>query len=422
MKESALLFVAALVLGFGLVACSSVSSPLRTALVDITGESRTIEVYPPGVSPWPIAVHKQALSIGGLLNIPDVGQEFEFPGSRDVTTAVGIAVAQSYRLVGEAEVPPEWDVVTRVRAALEETQALALDASLLTAEIAALKSRMRDEGGDFDQAELKARILERVAVERDLKVARAKLRDLANTPGVVIARWDAKGESGTRVQGSPAVALGLESTDDRSGFVILGGLRVVSLVFGEDFWWLINNLRPHEKKHVEQIGVTTQLIQARDVAYTSSLLVNRAVEIQAEIRRLGMGEIEAARLSSYWSFVGQYSNAGNLPRIKWVREPFCMVCSLDLPGLADPGHRALQKAFRVEEKNVDLASYQGWRTVSANVTYLRDVPLFFKWSEHAQEYAARREMKPSRSCPFCGEVEEPAVIRGWEEPPEEARR
>lgn len=203
---------------------------------------------------------------------------------------------------------------------------------------------------------------------------------------------------------------GAFASENRSGFVILGGLRVVSVVFGEDFLWLLNNLREHEKKYISEIGVVTHMIQAKDLAYTSDFSIARVAALRAELSPEGFEGVERARIDAYWAFAGQFSNVGNMPRVTWKREPFCMVCSLDLPGLAEPRDRALQKVFHVHEKPVDPATYQGWRTVTANVVHLGGV---VPWRTHAAKYARTRTMWPSRVCPFCGKNDQAVTIEGW---------
>jgi len=396
-------------------ACSTRRAHMRTAIVELTGEAREISVFPSPHSPVAVASHRQMLSIGGLINLPDVGQQVQFPGRDDVTTAVGIAVAQSYRIVGETELPTEaaagpdgelkLSAVGQVRDALERVQALALEASLLTSEIHSMP---------FDdplrESLLEDRTRRRAQVEADLGQAQADLRRAANRPGIVVARWNAGEEAGA---GWSWFSTAGEWREARSGFVVLGGLRVVSLVLGEDFWWLLNNLRPHEKSYIDQIGMTTSLIQVRELAYTSDLLTRQGLALQARLADLDSGQLAAARVGAYWSFVGQYTNSGNLPRIEWKREPFCAVCSLDLPELARAPDRALQACFGVDQASWDASTLQGWRTISATVTFLRDVPGFLRWKDVAEEYAKQRKMWPAPACPKCGGNEQPAAIHGW---------
>ena len=387
---------------FGL---SAASGPIRTSLVDLTGEARSVSVGAPGFFSAEIATHKQALSIGGLLNIPDVGQEFEFPGKDDVTTAVGISVVQSYRLIGEGGAPDDPTLVTQVRGALEEVQQLALRATTAAAEL----SERANAGEDLPTAGARVSIEtlreRRDRAEAELEAGRKRLNHLANTPGIIIARWDQEERSGVIANLFGLGEVSSKSKEGRSGFVVLGGLRVVSLVLGEDFWWLINNLRPHEKKHIEQIGIVTQMLQARDVAYTSGLTLEIGTDLLTSLRRDGgFSKLDDARIAGYWSFAGTFLNAGNLPRIEWKREPMCMVCGLDLPGLAEPKDRALQQHFDVhEDEGLAASSFQGWRTVSANITYVRDICLFHSWSDHASKYSDPRRMHSAPSCSYCGD-------------------
>ncbi len=399
---------------------------MHTAIIDLTGESRVVRSKGGPFDLVTIASHHQAVSIAGILQMPDIGQEFNFPAKHDITTAVGIAVAQSYRLIGEADVPDGWNRVTEVRAALEEVQAEALRASLLTMEIVRLRRTAEGlrRSGDLEGAvraenDAAEMATERSGIEEELRKAEKRLRDVANTPGIIVARWKAGRSGGGSLDLGAVASTGAFASENRSGFVILGGLRVVSVVFGEDFWWLLNNLRKHEKKYISEIGVVTHIIQAKDLAYTSDLSVARVAALRAELSPKGFESVERARIDAYWAFAGQFSNVGNMPRVVWKREPFCMVCSLDLPGLAEPRDRALQKVFHIHEKPVDPATYQGWRTVTAGMMHLGGV---VPWRTHAAKYAQTRTMWPSRACPFCGKNDQAVTIEGWPDAEEELQK
>lgn len=407
------------VLAAMLAGCSSsIAHPIRTSLIDITGESRQIDV-PSGWSfLGPIAQHRQATSVAGLLHIPDAGQEFQFSGGDDVTTAVGVAVLQSYRLIGEADCIDGADKVRAARAALEGAQEAASVVSSTTLDIASARRELA-AAGEPDRAPWRARIDVLVArrdqEEGALAAAREALRAAANQTGIMIARWDARERGGTSIELAGG-RIGVDAADARAGFVILAGLRVATVVFGEDFWWLLNNLRPHEKDYIDQIGIATHLLQARDVAYTSDLSVGVSAAIELQLRAGALDLEDRARLAAYWSFTGQYTNSGTLPRVTWKREPFCFACSLDLPELAEQCERTLPNSMQVAGDAYGPASFQGWRTVAATITYLRDVPLFFgwkafSWKEHAAKYAESRTMRGAPACPRCSGTDR-AVVPG----------
>ncbi len=402
-----------------LAGCSAEQNPMRTSLVDITGESRTVPVYTDWFHLFPIAEHRQATSVAGVLLMPDVGQEFQFSGGHDVTTAVGVAVLQSYRLIAESEPPADacghdapGAAVTAVRDALERSQQYALDASAMAVELAALRGQLKSGGDDTVKAEIKRRTLDLAEKERHLQRAKDDLRLAANRPGIMIARWKATGEAGLSAKAADAGSLAVSGEDTRAGFVILGGLRVVTLVPGEDFWWLINNLRDADKEYLERIGLTTHLIQARDLAYVSDLSTTRTAAFLLDVRKLGGTGIEQAKIAGYWSFSGQYSNSGNMGRVTWRREPFCAVCGMDLPGLSPARDPPLQQKFGVHAAHLDPATYQGWRTISATVTNLRDAPFGIDWVKQAAKYKAKRTMWSAPACPFCGGRTCPVVIEG----------
>lgn len=196
------LFILAAALSAG--GCAQRGAPMHTAIIDLTGESRVVRSKGGPFDLVTIASHHQTVSIAGILQMPDVGQGFNFPAKHDITTAVGIAVAQSYRLIGEADVPDGWNRVTEVRAALEDVQAEALRASLLTMEIVRLRRtaeglcRSRDLEGTV-RAKNDAAIAattERNGVEEELRKAEKRLREVANTPGIIVARWKADRSGG----------------------------------------------------------------------------------------------------------------------------------------------------------------------------------------------------------------------------------
>jgi hypothetical protein len=398
-------------------ACSSpAKAPMRTALFDLTGESRSVRVYPVKCNvlarlfDCPVAVHRQAVSIPGLLNVPDVGQLFHFPGHRDVTTATGVAVVQSYRLIGETEpevTPP--GTVACVRNALERAQASAFEATRLAKELERLRMPSKAENVATEQDEIDTAARRLRKAEQELAKANEALRKAANQPGVVVARWsiDEERRLGAPVSGG---SLGIQRVEASSGFVILAGIRTVSLVFGEDFWWLLNNLRPKERDYIEEIGISTSLLQAREVAYASDSLYRLALALENDVQGRAVDNSLGLKLTSYWSTLASLSNSGHMPSIVWKREPFCAACGLDLPGLAAVEERALQRCFDVESDELDPASYQGWRTVAATISFLRDVPSL-KWKDHARTYAKRRLMWSAPCCPFCSKNERPVEVR-----------
>lgn len=331
--------------------------------------------------------------------------------------------------------PDTSDAVMKTKEALERVQRLALKASILAVDAGRVREALlrllapsadgaRDESVprensnaliEFLRDELQTKQGNRDDTEELLISAQEELDAIANTPGVMVARWMATDTAGGEIE-IPGVARGLSKVvEHRSGFAVLGTVRVVSVVFGEDFWWMLNNLREHERKYINQVGISTHLVQARHVAYTSSLGVEQVRALEFALEGLPMDSPDRARVSAYWSFLGQYSNRGNMQAIRWRREPFCCVCSVDLPGLAKPEERALQRYFCLEsETRLDPASFENWRTISATITYLKDLWPFFTWGKHAAKYSGERRMWSSPSCPFCKKSPSPAIVPGIE--------
>jgi hypothetical protein len=425
---------------FALTGCTSTRRPISTSLLDITGESRVTKLKSRSFPWFPLFEQHEAFSVNGLLHMPEVGQEFHFPGRGDPTSAIGIAVAQSYKLIGESEVPSSNDVLA-VRTNLDEVQFLTLrlvaqnaDINRLRVELRALSTNGQESASATSLAtnitmELTTLVNDQTATRSNLFQAQARLRQAASTPGIIVARWQAtntvSASAGVGSIGNASIGAGKTET----GFVVLGGVRFVSIVYGEDFWWLLNNLRRHEQDYVREFGVTTYLIQARLVAYTSQLDLSRLFAATAKASHTDFTVPTSVEAKVALEQLAQFGNSGNLGHIAWKREPYCFVCGIDLPQLATNKYdKVIQQVFNAEDRWPDKVppsgaefepSFQGWRTVVAKVAHVgratatRLPPLVGKriW-EH---YKDPRRMHGAPTCPICG-GQTNAVIPGWSEP------
>jgi len=358
-----------------------------------------------------------------LLQIPDVGQVYHFPGTGSPTSAIGIAIAQSYRLVGVSEVPTAIDV-TEVRDTLERVQLLTVTLSALNEQIGRLRSELErvaktsTEGKteklgpqEYQTTASKALVwnmtneLTRLDQDRrntflNLSNAQVALRTAANKPGIVIAEWKMKEDLKASTSAGSVGRVSLGVGDGKRGFVVLGGIRFVSLVYGEDFWWFLNNLRPHEKTYIREFGLATYLIQTHHVAYVTAIHSSREASVTASYLGRSSSKSDSFEVEAAYAQLAQSANSGNLGSITWRREPYCFVCGIDLPELTtNKSDRVVQQGFGVADAWSSGPSYQGWRTIAANITY----PGFaFKAARPWEKYKQENATRGAPLCPNCG--------------------
>jgi hypothetical protein len=413
-----------------LYGCGTTQQPISTSLLDITGESRVTKLKSRDF-PYYYTLFEQheAFSVNGMLQMPDVGQEFYLPGKGDPTSAIGIAVAQSYKLIGESEIPSPKEV-EGVRTNLDEVQFWTLRLVALSADVNSLRAQVSTNqqttvSTNFVAAnimqDLNNLLTEQTTARSNLLNAQTNLRG-AIKPGIIIARWQAKDSNSASAKAGSVGNLSYSGSRGKGGFVVLGGIRFVSVVYGEDFWWLLNNLRPHEKEYVRNFGVVTYLIQASNLAYGAEMDLNRVFKGAGSYSGAHASIPTSAEVEAAIEQLAHFGNAGDLGHITWKREPFCFVCGIDLPDLAvKDNDRVIQKLFNAEKAwkspinpftKIPEPSFQGWRTVVAKVTHVGWFPAHWPLCGKKvwEYYNEPRHMRGAPTCPVCGRTN--AYIEG----------
>jgi hypothetical protein len=189
-------------LALALTGCTT-SNPIGTSLLDITGESRVTKVEPGLFGLFPLFEQHEAFSVNGLLPMPDVGLQFHFTGEGDPTSAIGIAVAQSYKIIGESEGASRSDV-TAIRTNLDRVQLLTLRLATEDQRINSLRTELRNLSTNDQRnvsisnlvnsinRELHHLTLQQTTNRSQLRAAQEQLSESANKPGITIARWRAR--------------------------------------------------------------------------------------------------------------------------------------------------------------------------------------------------------------------------------------
>ena len=419
------------------------SDPIGTSLLDITGESRVTKLKATDF-PWHYTLFEQheAFAVNGLLQMPDVGQLFFFPGKGDPTSALGIAEGQSYKLIGQSEIPTPSNVEA-VRMNLDAYQSWVVRTAVLDADIKNLEARLLNLSTNTQAnqvfnaltSNLKANLDDLLQEQKETRSNRTKAQIRLRhslKPGIIIARWRATDSGSASLSAAPTGNAAFNAKRAKTGFVILGGVRFVAIVYGEDFWSALNNLRPHEQSYVRQFGVTTYLIQASNLSYSAELDLTRVFQASGavNVKDIARSLPRSVEVQAAIEQLANFGNQGTLGQITWRREPFCFVCGGDLPDLTtNPCERAIQRFLNAQHSwkspvtanGLPNPSYQNWRTVVAKVAHLGWFParcrepagLFGKkvW----EEYNEGRRIHGAPTCPVCSGVTN-AYIPGFAQP------
>jgi hypothetical protein len=298
------------------------------------------------------------LSINGLLLQPQVGAHWYTarPGFFDklndkVRSSPAFAIGMSARLEQptfclSGETPEvSIDAVNSVKATIEAIQAKTVEATTITVDLAAARAALQKNATDkllaaADAATKKAELEKRVAdlTEKKTDVDKAiadLLKDYREAftkhPGLIVARWTVRNAAGASAKTGIFDVSGSKS-DTTSGYLILGGLRVSSLYFGDDLRSYVRIVEKVDAKLFDQFGITTYLIQTRALAYTNALDLQKALSasLSASIKSLGSIEdlltaMDKITLSGYITTAMNLDNTGSMNNATWYVRPRPMV-------------------------------------------------------------------------------------------------
>lgn len=380
--------------------CQPVASrPISTSLQDLLVESTPIK--------GPILEHHEVFSIAGLLPMPDVGVFYHYPvhqrfpfWGRTIppSAAIGINRSKSCRLTGtigetvscsdvDAIVDKIVDVQTKARVAAQ----LIVKKAVIEASLAKIDRRLEAKPEDAALRTRKSTI-ESQASDMQTKINDAEaavdratdaLRTvLTSKTGVVVAEWTVKRQKQGNVQAGGLATLSGSRDEERSGFVVLGGVRIQHLYLGDDIKDLFLNLQEEDRRAVTAAGLTTYLLQAKCLRYVNDFDLQSIIRAEFEFSREELGAIDdllekldKIRIAALVAAVSQLHNQGSLGGMKWA----CDEVKLG---------RDLHDRFAGDAGGVD-----GWMTVQAMVT--SGDRLFKNW----QSSLAKREPIQLRKIP-----------------------
>lgn len=297
--------------------CRTATRPISTSIEDLISESKPVA--------GPALEHHEVFSIGGVLPIPDVGLFYHYPSHQRFPhqlrtlppgTAVGISRNQSYRIetvmganLATKEVDEVVEAIEGVNQVVREAIALML-----------LKAQLQNTSGTTNhRAEVEALEKQIQLIDANVTVKLEIARKAANRPGIIVANWLVGHSKGSSLTAGNIAGLAASKNSRRTGFVVLGGIRVSHLFLGDDLKRLVLNLQPEDRAVMSQVGVATYILQARHVRYVADLDLDAAIKAFVELSstqlhqpRNLISSLDKVRFERYVTSAARSRNQGSL--------------------------------------------------------------------------------------------------------------
>lgn len=229
---------------------------------------------------------------------------------------------------------PGREVVAAVAAQLEKIQRHEVDR--ISLELDLVKARSKKD----NETAVKA-IQDSIATKvGSIATERATLQDLltsdvAGKPksGIMIIRWATDEEKGLSLDAGEIFKGGLEKSQSRSGYLVIGGVRFSSLVLGEDFLrtmgYQLNSGSeiPRLTRMIEKgmVGITKYMISAQHVAYVNDLQTQLNAQFSANISKKmlkDLSSIDQIKIQYALSTIGSFNNTGQLGDAEVTQKPY----------------------------------------------------------------------------------------------------
>ncbi|MBK7900722.1 MAG: hypothetical protein KA603_01135 [Azonexus sp.] len=155
-------------------------------------------------------------------------------------------------------------------------------------------------------------------VRGELDKAREKYDSAVGSGNILVTRWEVSGATGGGATVGPIVSAGGSGSNTRTGFLVLAGMRSVSLHVGEDFFDMVRELDKDLIDFLARVGVTTYTLQARHTAHAQELDAVQELSLRLnltpdQLRKLSQAFKDAAfSLDYYRRFSRSLGNRGVL--------------------------------------------------------------------------------------------------------------
>lgn len=385
------------VAGVMLLSACSFDRPISRALTDMSFEARRQH--------GALFTHTEIVSLNGLMPMPEAGLIYHYTNKRFLlppfegtttlppSTAIGISRDHSFLLIGEtpqtanenAETQEEekYNQVFEIRDALLDIQQLtaksiALKFSLQTVQreqkkaAALAKKKPKPDDKKVEQlSELATKLADQLAgTVTGLHEAQKTLRTATRSDGLLIARWKADATTSGKVKTGAFASGSASRQQQQEGFVILLGLRVSMLFFGDDFKQMVARLQDSDRGAFKFAALSTYQLATKQRVFVSDRSLIDQVRLQLEVSAAALGSPSLATLSidkieasAFYQNYVNLTNTGNTLSVKWEKAPYCFVAGSDLP-MASPFGRS-------RRVNPDRSEFDNWIPVVEHLVHVK---------------------------------------------------
>lgn len=166
------------------------------------------------------------------------------------------------------------------------------------ADQAMLGKLLGQEVGKEDAAKARQAIDERRAqitrlsgeIAKTLQQLQAKTKQY----NVVITRWSRSKNTLFGLELAPILSTKTAANEIKSGVLILGDIRGVSLHTGEDFFDMVRELDPGSRRLFTDVNVTTFAVQAKHIAYVADLDLEKSLSSQLKLTKAQLAQLGEA--------------------------------------------------------------------------------------------------------------------------------
>lgn len=312
----------------GLTGCSSSGSVL-TSLGDLNSRHSN--------SQWRQQTQRTIVSVPGSSPMTDTGTLQFYLDQRQNAKAIGLSQGDSY--ISETIIDSDCDAaclatirnnILLVRARM----AMLVEKKITFNQLRDTLATPQDEDHPLDPsqiADLNNQLIEAredmLAMQQQVDNTYQQVLDAMNKNGVMIYRWHAQGTDGERLGLGELNLTNNGSSDAYGGFALVSGVRIASMVAGQDVVkaWCNVTLNP---RFLSQVGITTYVMQAKHIAYITEYDLKRMTEHgllmsfeQMRARPDYLKELDKANADYSLSAVNNLANMGLLGKAKHEAHP-----------------------------------------------------------------------------------------------------
>ncbi len=335
----------AALLALGLAACSPL--PIHTSFDTLTNEtSKRSSEY---------LTYSTFVSLSGI--VPQHGTQLlfhqpDFTDSKPNSPSMAVGISPTRSFVSERKFEMSGNAANDAKAVRDIREGLE-QARLLSVGLAASRTRLNaaqtltvtigtnkatddqatqikallgdavvGQDGKLVDAEVKKAIKaiqdEAKSLEAEVSKALADAKGKAAQNNVVITRWAQEKRTKLGAFFSEVFAFSGQGHEVKSGTLVFGDLRVVSLHVGDDLLDMLRSSPQSVKELIDNVGITTFSVKARHMAYIADMDIEKAVSLRLNLTKDQLADLSAtfrslnADISASYGVTTDVTNSANI--------------------------------------------------------------------------------------------------------------